>query len=85
MAKICAFLLKPVSLLRRKVRHFQVVIMSSSPGMLNRIVTLHPQFYLFMLLMISYTILITVFHLYDIRLIIQAIPGESMPLFTRDY
>lgn len=77
IGKVCNFVCKPFSSIwnktRRRVRPLE--IMGSSPGMLNRIVTLHPHFYLFMLLMISYTILITVFHMFDIRLIIQTMPS----------
>ena len=60
------------SLVRRKFRK----MIPSSPSPINRIILVHPHFYLFMLLMVSYTILITVFHLYDIRLVIQAVPGK---------
>ena len=65
------FLWKPFGSLRRKIRVF-----GTPPGMLTRNVTIHPQFYVFLLFMISYTVLITVFHIYDIRLIIQAVPSK---------
>lgn len=68
------FLWKPLGSWRRKLRG---PCSSTTTGMINRQITIHPQFYLFLLFMISYTLLITVFHFYDIRLIIQAVPSKK--------
>ena len=66
------FLWKPFGSLRRKR------IFRGSPRIWYRNMTSHPQFYLFLLFMISYTVLITVFHVYDIRLVIQAVPSKYL-------
>ena len=66
------FLWKPFGSLRRKR------IFRASPRIWYRNMTSHPQFYLFLVFMISYTVLITVFHVYDIRLVIQAVPSKYL-------
>ncbi len=45
-------------------------------GLMGRMAGVHPYYILLILFTIAYTILISVFHLYDIRLIIEAMPSN---------
>ena len=75
LSMVRAIFRKPLAYFWRKSR---LTVLKKIGGEIisHRMVVMHPQFFLVVLLMVSYTILITLFHIFDIRLIIQAVPSE---------
>ena len=67
---------KPLTYFWRKFRPLTLLKNIGGEIISHRMVVMHPQFFLVVLLMVSYTILITLFHIFDIRLIIQAVPSK---------
>ena len=73
---------KPLTYFWRKFRPLTLLKNIGGEIISHRMVVMHPQFFLVVLLMVSYTILITLFHIFDIRLIIQAVPSELSSTYS---
>ena len=76
LSMVRAIFRKPLTYFWRKFRPLTLLKNIGGEIISHRMVVMHPQFFLVVLLMVSYTILITLFHIFDIRLIIQAVPSK---------